>query len=100
MRVLHEVVHHGRKSIQGERIVALPSGVRLRAHVERDSYDFQSLAVVSILTGERGWQPLAYLPIGVMAVFPYSYTQDREVWEHAMREDLTALIELGRTVMS
>lgn len=62
----------GRQSVELVRVVRV-GDVKVKVHIDRDSYDFQSSAVAFAWTTEAGWKPVISVPIERTRAFAASY---------------------------
>lgn len=103
--VRHSSIRLRSQTLHGERIVVVPKANgpgehRIKAVVERNAYDFQSNARVSVWTSEKGFEHLASVGIEDCEIFGFSYQAKPGTWEVAMSKDLDRMIELGRQVLA
>lgn len=104
----HNRSWQGKHSLEGERIVTIDHGVRLRARISRDSYDLQSYGRVELLTTATGWQYLAGRNIMALDVGrwnAYGNVANPAIpaapdWEDDMDYSLDELINLGIRIMA
>jgi len=68
--------------------------------VERNAYDFQSNARVSVWTSDQGFEHLASVGIEDCEIFAFSYQAKQGTWEATMSRDLDRMIDLGIKVMA